>query len=92
MLRWFLVFSNLAICLLLASLVIREPHGGDARQTILVGGIIATCALNAFYLAMAMGSKLPSRVSRFWRLADLWLAAKEEELRRRGKSDQQKSN
>ena len=92
MLRWLLVFSNIAVCVYLVTLVALNPHGGNSRDFIALTGIFVSCALSAFYIAVRIEFKRPSSISRLWRLADLWLVAKEEELRRRGKPDQQNSN
>lgn len=53
--------------------------------------IPAGCALNIYYLYMS-SPQVPSKKSRLIRLAHLWLDAKEEELKRRGKSNEKISN
>jgi hypothetical protein len=49
----------------------------------------AACALNIFYLLASVPRGHPTRIpSRLIRLIDLWLVAKEEELKRRAKQQE----
>lgn len=92
MLQWGLIFSNLAVVAYLIVMVSENPHGGSSRDWAAVIGIISTCIVNAIYVVKRIGPPRVESGSRLVRMANLWMTAKEEELRRRAQSSNENSN
>lgn len=89
MLRWLLIAANTAVCATLVTMVVRHPYGGNTTDYIMVGGIFVTCVLNALYVLRSQLTGFTYSKPRLWRLFDLWLTTKEEELRSRAGSKNQ---
>ena len=95
MFRLMVILANCAVCIFLAGIVAQNPRAGSLRDWTAVGVLFGTCAMSAFYILYFTGQARvpkPSKPSRLRGLVNLWLTAKEEELRRRAQPRDQNSN
>jgi hypothetical protein len=90
LIKWLLIALSVALGGFVIYEGVTAPHLNPIWP---LYAVPAACALNIFYLYLSgppatshADSSGPSTLIRLLRLLDLWLAAKEEELKRRAKS------